>query len=161
LIGPSDRKVDQSGETEAAREATIDGGFDEIGREERQRQGHADRSLAFAFSSGDRFNGLGRAGQKPVQPAMRFAKSFGENETSACRQRSDRERSGARLVDDLASAIPRRVVERLGAGGRLQTQRRPLIGPSDRQADQSGETKAAGKATIDSGHDKVGREERQ
>jgi hypothetical protein len=49
LVGPGDRKVDQPGETEAAGKPTINGGSGKVGREERQRQGHADRPLAFAL----------------------------------------------------------------------------------------------------------------
>jgi hypothetical protein len=39
-LGP--RKVAQSGKTEAAGKTTINGGFDKVGREERQRYSHSD-----------------------------------------------------------------------------------------------------------------------
>jgi hypothetical protein len=66
LIGPRHRQVDQSSEAEAAGKAAIDSGFDKVGREERQRQGHTDRPLALALPSGNRFDGLRRVAQKFV-----------------------------------------------------------------------------------------------
>jgi hypothetical protein len=48
---------------------------------------------------------------------------------------------------------PTHIIERSGAGWRLQTQRRPSIHPRRRKVDQSGETEAAGKATFDGGFD--------
>jgi hypothetical protein len=54
LVWPSGRKIDETLKTEAARQASFDRGLDNVRGEEREREGHPDRTLGFALSQGER-----------------------------------------------------------------------------------------------------------
>jgi hypothetical protein len=53
LTRPCDRCIEQAGDTDSARQPTIDSGLDEAWGEERQRYRHADVALATGLPRGD------------------------------------------------------------------------------------------------------------
>jgi hypothetical protein len=53
LTRPCDRCIEKAGDTDSARQPTIDSSFDEIWREESQRDRHADVTLAAGLPCGD------------------------------------------------------------------------------------------------------------
>jgi hypothetical protein len=53
LIRPGHRQVDETLETKAARQASFNCHLDDLRREESERQGHPDRTLALALSRSD------------------------------------------------------------------------------------------------------------
>src|SRR5271155_640125 len=73
LIRPDHRQVDETLETEAARLTSFDCRLDDLRREESERQGHPDRTLALVLSRSDRLQGQPRIGEEFVQPTMRVA----------------------------------------------------------------------------------------
>src|SRR5208282_4872402 len=50
LVGPRQRKINETLETVAARQASFDCRLNDIWRKESERHGHPDRSLGLAFS---------------------------------------------------------------------------------------------------------------
>ena len=117
LVWPGHRKVDETLETEAARQASFDRRLDDVGGKECERQGHPDRTVGLALSQGERLQGLGWIGQKFVQPAMGVAKGIEED-----RPRVGAHRPGAGLpigdaLNDLTLAI--------GRGRRPRKRQRP------------------------------------
>ena len=59
LTRPCGRCLEQAGDTDSARQPTIDSGLDEAWREESQRYRHADVALAAGLSCGDAVDRLG------------------------------------------------------------------------------------------------------
>jgi hypothetical protein len=71
LTRPCDRCVEEAGDTDSARQPTIDSSLDEARREERQRYRHADVALAARLPCGDAVNRRGAGldfGQPPSFP---------------------------------------------------------------------------------------------
>jgi hypothetical protein len=58
------RQVDETLETKAARQASLDCRLDDLRREESEQQGHPDRTHSLALSQSNRLQSLTRIGQK-------------------------------------------------------------------------------------------------
>src|ERR1700722_7100045 len=104
LIRPSHRQVDETLETKATRQASFNCRLDDLRREESERQGHPDRTLALVVSRSDRLRSETGIGEKFVQPAMRVVKGFDQDRARV----GHRAAVGLRIVcalNDLALAI--------------------------------------------------------
>jgi len=53
LARPRDRRVEQAGDADPVWQSTFDGGFDQVRREEGERDRHMDVALAAGAPSGD------------------------------------------------------------------------------------------------------------
>ena len=69
LAGPFGRQVGEPGNSHARRKPSIDGRFDEVGREEGERDCHVDLARSAALASGDAFGSRSGVGDKLVEPA--------------------------------------------------------------------------------------------
>ena len=76
---PGHRQVDDTLETKAARQASLDCRLDDIRSEESEGQGHPDRALGLALWRSHRLRSPPRIRQKFVEPAMGIAKSFDQD----------------------------------------------------------------------------------
>jgi hypothetical protein len=76
LIRPCHRQVDKTLEAKAARQASLDCRLDDLRREESERQGHPNRTLAPALSRSERLQSQTGIGEKFVQPAVRVAEGL-------------------------------------------------------------------------------------
>src|ERR1700722_18504049 len=79
LIRPGHRQVDETLETKAARQTSLDCRLDDLRSEESERQGHPNRTLALVLSRSDRLQSQTGIGEKFVQPAMRVAEGFDQD----------------------------------------------------------------------------------
>ncbi len=70
LVRPRQRKINETLEAVAARQASLDCRLNDIWRKESERHGHPNRSLGLAFSQCERLESLAGVGLKFVQPAI-------------------------------------------------------------------------------------------
>jgi hypothetical protein len=63
-------RIDEPRCVEATRRLAVERGFGELRSQERQRQGHPDRPLAFTLAVAKGRDGCGGVGKQFVQPAM-------------------------------------------------------------------------------------------
>ena len=101
LVRPGHRQINETLETEASRQASLDRGLDDVRGQECERQGHPDRALGLALSQGKRFQGLEWLGQQFVQPAMSVAKGVDQNRPRVGAHRP----GGGLLIGDALSIL--------------------------------------------------------
>src|SRR5271166_4200109 len=75
LVRPRQRKINETLEAVAARQASLNCRLNDIWRKESERHGHPNRSLGLALSRCERLESLAGVGLKFVQPAMSVANS--------------------------------------------------------------------------------------
>lgn len=68
LARPFGRHVTEPGHADATGQPPVDGGFDQIGRQECQRDGHVDLARATALLPGDAGRGGCSIGDDPIEP---------------------------------------------------------------------------------------------
>ena len=68
LLGPFGRQVGEAGNAHAVRKSTVDSRFDEIRREERERDRHVDLAGAASLAFGNAFGGGCRIGREFIEP---------------------------------------------------------------------------------------------
>src|SRR5271165_6338424 len=135
LVGPRQRKINETLETVAARQASFNCRLNDIWRKESERHGHPDRSLGLAFARCKRLQSLAGVGQKFVQPAVGVAKGFDQDRARVSAHRTPI-RTGLKIdpnnTDALAGGAYTYVLER-GYGINPETDSDDkILGPTDR-----------------------------
>ena len=92
-------------QTKAARQSSVNRGFDDARRKENQRQCHPYGPLGLALPRGDRLNSLIGIGDQIVEPAMGLANGVDEDDTRAMRHGARDAHFFVRALDDLAPAM--------------------------------------------------------
>ncbi len=102
LVWPRHRNIDETLETEATWQASLDRGLDDVRGEERERQSHPDRTVGLVLPQGERLQSLPWVGQKFFQPTMSIAEGIEEDST-----RVGSHRPGAGLpISDALNDLP-------------------------------------------------------